>query len=186
MSATATVIETLTAITEAVEKIKNDELQHFPDAASVGDCVRQGDIYIQMIEAVTETPALYTKLDEPQLQLADGDTKGSRHCLASADGVTMYKPVRTDFAVARYIANLRGMPAENDSQLRSVYFDAATRDEARELDNALQLAGPIFRLDKPNVVTHPEHGDWALNPGSYRIVYQRTINQQQVIQRVLD
>lgn len=185
MSATATVAETLAAITEAVEKIKNDELQHFPDAASVGDCVRQGDIYIQLIDSVDSAPPLYKLMDVPRLQLADGESKGSRHCLASADGVTMYEPVLTDMAVAKFVAAKHGLET-NEVVLRTVYFDSKTRDECRELEAAMRLAGPVFRLDKPNVVTHPEHGDWALNPGSYRIVYQRTISQQQTIQRVLD
>ena len=48
------------------------------------------------------------------------------------------------------------------------------------------LAGPIMRLSKPNTVTHPEHGDWQLPCGTYRVVFQRTIDETARIQRVLD
>jgi hypothetical protein len=50
----------------------------------------------------------------------------------------------------------------------------------------LQLAGPIFKLTEHNTVTHPEHGDWILPPGTYRITYQRTVTRDNVVTRVLD
>ena len=48
------------------------------------------------------------------------------------------------------------------------------------------LAGPIFALTETNTVTHPEHGDWILSPGSYRVTYQRTVARDNTVTRVLD
>lgn len=61
MSTTATMSVTgaVRRVEEAVEKIINDADQHFPAAATVGDAVRQGDVYIQLIEDVTDTPFGY-------------------------------------------------------------------------------------------------------------------------------
>lgn len=68
------------------EKIKNDEMQRFPAAASFGDTWRQGDLYITLIEKVPET----AQKAQVRLQLADGNTQGSRHCLDSKVGVKMF------------------------------------------------------------------------------------------------
>lgn len=75
-------------IQESVEKIKNDEPQRFPEAASPGDAFRQGDIYITRLKGI---PKEAEQLENFQLQLAPGDTKGSRHCLDSYAGVEMYE-----------------------------------------------------------------------------------------------
>lgn len=181
-----TVSNTLTAIHEAVEAIKNDGLQHFPEAASIGDAVRQGDVYIQLIDdtdaADDKLKYLFTKLVAPELQLAPGNTKGSRHCLANADGVEMWVPVQTDLAVAQY------MMAKNGKKIPKTTrgFISDHMDERREIEAKIMLAGPIMRLSKPNTVTHPEHGDWQLPCGTYRVVFQRTVDENERIQRVLD
>lgn len=80
-------IETLKKIQASVESIKSDETQRFPEAASNGDCFRQGDIYLEFRDSL---PDDLSKSKHVELQLAPGTTKGSRHCLDSADGVTMY------------------------------------------------------------------------------------------------
>ena len=70
------------------ETIINDEEQVFPVAANFGEAVRQGDIYI----ILREKPPAETKLMKtPLTQLAPGTTQGSRHCLDSLNGVTMYE-----------------------------------------------------------------------------------------------
>lgn len=187
-----------------VEQIKNDQPQQFPEAASVGDAVRQGDIYIQLIPDVDKAPMLY-ELARPSfpMQLAEGNTKGSRHCLAHGDGVTVYQPVSRDSdAMMQQLAKQHGLtPADADwrTKLNNAEWEIRRRNNfnadtatgagivfSQDARALLEFAGPIFRLDKPNTVTHPEHGDWLLPPGTYRITYQRTIARDNTVARVLD
>ena len=187
----------LAEVTAAVEIIKNDELQHFPAAANIGDCVRQGDIYIQLIAPFADGPELYKKLETPELQLAPGNTKGSRHRLASADGVTMYVPMTSDKELVEYYVTKHKLDVDLtcQEQTRQFYWgysakgnrpDPQHKRNLNDIESALTMAGPIFKLGQPNVVTHPEHGDWALPAGCYRVIYQRTVNLQNQITRVLD
>lgn len=188
-----------------VEQIKNDQPQQFPEAASVGDAVRQGDIYIQLIPDVAKAPMLYEPATPSfPMQLADGNTKGSRHCLAHGDGVTVYQPVGRDSdAMLQQLAKQHGLTAA-DADWRTKLNNAEWEIRRRNNFNAgpdgnlsgivftqdaralLEFAGPIFRLEKPNTVTHPEHGDWLLPPGTYRITYQRTVARDNTVARVLD
>jgi hypothetical protein len=55
-----------------------------------------------------------------------------------------------------------------------------------EIANVLGFCGPIFNLTKETKISHPEHGDWILGPGSYRIVFQRTVDTDLQIRRVFD
>lgn len=186
--------EALAAVTAAVEKIKNDDLQHFPEAANIGDCVRQGDIYIQLIPAFEGAPELYQEMPEPELQLAPGNSKGSRHRLTSADGVTMYAPMTTDAKLVKYYVTKHKLDVDinDEDAIRRFYWgwggddDRKHKAKLNEIEKAIEMAGPIFKLDKPNVVTHPEHGDWALASGCYRVIYQRTVDHKQQIARVID
>jgi hypothetical protein len=184
---------------EAVEKIKNDAPQQFPEAASIGDAVRQGDIYIQLIDTVTKAPMLYRQ-SEPTfpMQLAEGNTKGSRHCLAHGNGVTVYSPLdaESDEVAVQIAAQFNIKPSMPDwrSDLRNAEWEDRRQNPTTDgvhmhISDAvalLQFAGPIFTLTEPNTVTHPEHGDWLLPPGSYRITYQRTVTRENVVARVLD
>jgi len=180
-----TVSKTLSDIAAAVEAIKNDGLQHFPEAASVGDAVRQGDVYIQLIDDADIAAAgpLFKKMVTPVLQLAPGNTKGSRHCLASADGVEMWEPTLTDESVLKYVFAKNKTPLPKNYQRKWI---GEFRDERNEIANAINLAGPIFKLSKPNTLVHPEHGDWSLPTGTYRVIFQRTVDEQQRVRRVLD
>lgn len=54
------------------------------------------------------------------------------------------------------------------------------------LPNPTVYDGPILELLKPNVVTHPEHGDWSLPAGVYAISYQRTEDSEGRQRRVQD
>lgn len=54
----------------------------------IGQKFRQGDIYITKLSSV---PGNAKAMKQPESQLAPGATKGSRHCLESLAGVTMYK-----------------------------------------------------------------------------------------------
>lgn len=180
--------QTLVDIADAVEKIKNDQLQHFPEAASIGDAVRQGDIYIQLIDAhdLETLGALYAPVNNAELsnhlQLAPGNTKGSRHIIQSSDGLMMWLPTLTDDAVLQYVYKQHCVAVPENVHR----FNAPYRDERDNIEMALSLAGPIFKCTTPNVVAHPEHGDWYLPTGVYRVIFQRTVDEDARIRRVLD
>ena len=74
----------LSQIVDSAEKIKCGDVQQFPEAASVGDYFRQGDLYIHKIADVSG------KQIDVVRQLAPGTTKGSRHCL-NHTRVKMYR-----------------------------------------------------------------------------------------------
>ena len=180
----------------AVEKIKNDAPQQFPEAASIGDAVRQGDIYIQLVDTATKAPMLYKQATPTfPLQLAEGNTKGSRHCLEHSDGVTVYEPVKDDEMLLQIAAQFNITASDPDwrNKLRAAQWEDRGTDgksqrfvHDRDAAALLEFAGPIFNLTKTNTVTHPEHGDWILPPGSYRITYQRTVTRENTVTRVLD
>lgn len=46
--------------------------------------------------------------------------------------------------------------------------------------------GPVIELTKPNVITHPEHGDVSLPCGIYAISFQRTEDSEGRQRRVQD
>lgn len=64
------------------------KVQQFPVAASYGDNVRQGDIYITLLKSI---PKNAVEELEPSSQVAVGTTQGSRHCLQHMDGVTIFR-----------------------------------------------------------------------------------------------
>lgn len=84
MATTATIVKELI---DTGRKIAKRQVQRFPDAASFGDSVRQGDIYITLLNKL---PKGAKKLKTFTLQLAPGTTQGSRHILDSSEGVTVY------------------------------------------------------------------------------------------------
>ena len=135
----AHVVETVQSV---AKKIAKRETQLFPAGASVGDCIRQGDVYITLLDAV---PVGMQKAEKWNLQLAPGDTQGSRHVLDSRDGVTCY-----------------------------IHADASEFD------------GPVLVLEKQRELTHPEHGNWILPPGTYGVSYQRTQDALDQQRRVAD
>lgn len=85
---TLTAEKAFTAIQDQAERIKSDAKQRFPEAASVGDSWRQGDVYITLL---ADVPTDAIKEPKVILQLAPGTTQGSRHILDSRTGVTMYR-----------------------------------------------------------------------------------------------
>lgn len=187
--ARSAVRQTLDDISAAVERIKNDQPQNFPEAASIGDAVRQGDLYIQLINEadLADLSDLYARVPDDQLannlQLAPGNTKGSRHVLASTEGLTMWQPIKTDEAAMRHVCRHKGIKLPKNLKNFRLHEHWAER---RQIEAALVLAGPIFKCDKPNVVAHPEHGNWNLPAGTYRVIFQRTVDEQARITRVLD
>ena len=85
---TMTATKAFESVRNTAETIKNDEPQRFPEAASVGDVWRQGDVYIERLAGVPKNATVDAKTD---MQLAPGTTQGSRHVLDSLQGVTMYR-----------------------------------------------------------------------------------------------
>jgi hypothetical protein len=84
-----TVKDALMSVREAAETIKNSDTQRFSEAASVGECWRQGDVYIEVLEGIDSEKHVVDK--KPSLQLAPGDTQGSRHILDSDAGVEFFR-----------------------------------------------------------------------------------------------
>lgn len=194
-----TIDRELQKVNEAVERVRNDAEQHFSPAASVGDAVRQGDIYIQKIDDVTSPPALYKKLDKPAypLQLAPGNTKGSRHMLEADETAVVYNLMLEDEtgdwetdrkAAKEFDAALTNyaMAQIDEPPKMAGQWNSATQHVVNDIREALNFCGPIFRLTKEAKISHPEHGDWLLPPGSYRITFQRTVDAEDRIRRVLD
>ena len=188
---------------ERAEQIKNDAPQKFPEAASIGDAVRQGDIYIQLVEPVTSCPMFYRPATDVAfpMQLADGNTKGSRHCLAHGNGVTVYKPVAINSREIYYdMAPQYGINPATQTNIVTAVRNAMWEAESmarrskttvdhvmdRDANEMLAFAGPIVVLEQENTITHPEHGDWIMPPGSYRITYQRTLTRENIVARVID
>lgn len=74
-------------VREHAESIKNDEAHAIP-SMDVGDMWAQGDVGFLRL---AKLPAGVTKIAKPSAQLAPGTTQGSRHCLTTLDGVTLYR-----------------------------------------------------------------------------------------------
>jgi len=82
MSATTELLKTIQS-----ESVINDAEQLFPLAATPDcDYVRQGDVYIWLVSKLPQDAKPVKAIE----QLAPGTTKGSRHCLDSLNGVTMF------------------------------------------------------------------------------------------------
>lgn len=196
-----TIVESaIEQVEKSVEAVINDKPQNFPETAVIGDAVRQGDVYIQLIENVTGNIPFYKKVAKPEfpIQLAPGNTKGSRHMLEDSEGIEVYEFVAAnmmndeeefDFELSRQLdAELnifaRGISGENEETANQ--WKSKSRDVARELSSAMAFFGPIFVLKNPGCVSHPEHGNWNLPAGTYRVVFQRTLDANNRVRRVFD
>lgn len=79
------------------QKIKAGEIENvcpgmpvaFTRACQAGDVIRQGDLYLEIVD---EVPGDYILCKKPLVQLVPGNTQGSRHCLDGLRGVKMYLP----------------------------------------------------------------------------------------------
>jgi hypothetical protein len=83
-----TIQKEIQMISETAEEIRNDSEQQFPEAATPGDCWRQGDLYITLLG---EIPSGMKRVKKPSRQIVPGTTQGSRHCVDSLVGVKMYE-----------------------------------------------------------------------------------------------
>lgn len=203
-NATLAVSAAVSHVEKAVEKVINDADQFFPEAAAIGDAVRQGDVYIQLIDPLAEPPLFYSKLNKPEFpfQLAPGNTKGSRHMLEHSDGIEVwvcdtikFNELENNFDPEQAASNLRkfliqlekysatcaGEPKEVAGK-----WNSKSRVIASGVSDALAMCGPIFVVKNRTTVSHPEHGNWILPAGTYRITFQRTLDQDMRVQRVFD
>ena len=79
-------VKTFKSIKTHAESIKNDETQSLV-APSQGDAWAQGDLLIVCLENVPKDAEAAPLV----AQLAPGNTQGSRHCLTSLHGISMFK-----------------------------------------------------------------------------------------------
>lgn len=82
----------------------------------------------------------------PSRQLAPGDTQGSRHVAAGECEVLVADEREAKAALNRLVP--------------------ATKAH-------VPFVGPVIRAPLGVEITHPEHGDRVLPPGSYLVIYQR-------------
>ncbi len=78
------------------ESVRPGQPWEFSAACEPGDGCWQGDLGIEIVEAV---PAGYVEVVNPtedDRQLVPGNTEGSKHCLDSLSGVKMYRPEEWD------------------------------------------------------------------------------------------
>lgn len=79
--------ELVNEVVETGKKIAKRETQRFSEAASTGDVLRQGDVYLMLLDKL---PRGAKAMSKPPLQLAPGTSQGSRHILDSTEGVTAF------------------------------------------------------------------------------------------------
>lgn len=139
---TVTATKEMKSLQSDAEKIRNDETATV-GTMSVGDVVRQGDIYVVCIERL---PA--KKTPTKNRQLAPGTSQGSRHCVAG--DVSVY---------------------EGDKEQVADLIRKAIAPKSIELHEA--LIGPVFESKEQIEIDHPEHGNRIVPAGCYAVVYQR-------------
>jgi hypothetical protein len=129
----------LTVIKKSAEKMLAAEHATI-GAASPGDVVRQGDVYLVCLD---KPPAGKEIKDR---QLAPGTTQGSRHV---AEGDCVVIDIADKAAMIREVNRL--VPSTKGVLVSG-------RDEV--------LIGPAIECRKGVTITHPEHGDRSLEDGS--------------------
>lgn len=86
MTKTLSAAKAMEQVQRRAEEIRNDQPQRFPEAASVGEFCRQGDIYLTLL---ADVPAGAKEIPVRH-QIAEGNTQGARHCLDARAGVRMF------------------------------------------------------------------------------------------------
>ena len=79
-----------------IEKVKPGMKAAFTTACVPGDAIRQGDLYLTIVDKI---PQGYVEIKKPTAadkQLVPGNTEGSKHCLDSLSGVKIYRPAKWD------------------------------------------------------------------------------------------
>jgi len=140
---TLTAQKTLARVQTTAEAIRNDETAEV-GTVSVGDVIRQGDLYVVAIEGL---PAIVKPIKNRQL--APGTSQGSRHSL---------------------IGDCEIFEADKDHVMAII--TRALAPKKVELHSV--LIGPVFRTIGTVELDHPEHGNRILPAGEvFAVVYQR-------------
>lgn len=138
-----TAVNAYLKVQRAAEQIRNDE-RAVIGTMSIGDVVRQGDLYIVSIGGL---PRTWRRLKSPQL--APGHTQGAHHVLLGNFEIYEPDPEHALTLIARALA-------------------------PRKFESYVPLIGPVFRTLGPVEVDHPEHGNRLLPGGEcFAVVYQR-------------
>ena len=86
-TATESVAASFQALREHADRIRNDQHQTVA-TMSPGDAWAQGDV---LLVCLKNPPKNLEQVKNPALQLAPGETQGSRHCLESLAGVKVWR-----------------------------------------------------------------------------------------------
>lgn len=145
---TMTTAKAFSEVKKAAEKIKNDE-QQVVGTVSLGDVVRQGDLYLVAIGKADGIPRELIA----DRQLAPGTSQGSRHIL---EGEVFLFRAKSPQQVADLVNRL----------VKGATVQA-------------ELIGPMFFTGEGCELTHPEHGNFLLPAGeTFAVVYQRALAQE--------
>lgn len=74
------------------ETVRPGQEQAFTEAATAGDFIRQGDLYLIVVDRM---PTDYAEVVRPTVkdrQMVPGNTEGAKHCLDSLAGVKLFRP----------------------------------------------------------------------------------------------
>lgn len=77
---------------EHLESVRPGQPCRITEAWTAGDTAWQGDLGLMLVDAVPEGYVKIAKPTDQDRQLVPGNTQGSKHCLDSLDGVTIYHP----------------------------------------------------------------------------------------------
>ena len=75
-----------------IEQVRPGMEASFTDACQPNDAIRQGDLYLIIVDAVPDGYERVVKPTKTDRKLVPGNTEGSRHTLDSLAGVTLYHP----------------------------------------------------------------------------------------------
>lgn len=90
-------IETLVKHAKKIADGKHEQVKpgmpfRLSEAAVAGDIVWQGDLGLEVVDAIPDGYRRVAKPKAADRQLVIGNTQGARHCLASLAGVELYRP----------------------------------------------------------------------------------------------
>jgi len=154
-TATKSVAQCLDESVKTMDDFNPDEPEMI-GSPSVGDVVRHGDVYLVCLDSMPKgTPT-------QNMQLAPGNTQGSRHILADPNDNN--KPANVNIVNG---------------------WDWHSIDCLKEFTLHHALIGPAFECKSATEVTHPEHQHKILPEGTvWGTIYQRQHAEE--VRRVMD
>jgi len=78
-------------IRNGLERVRPGDPYEISTAAMAGEGVWQGDLGLEIVEAIPPSHQLVEKLTEKDRQLVFGNTEGARHCIEDLSTVQLYK-----------------------------------------------------------------------------------------------